>query len=29
MMTINVNDLNPGSYLVRSDLGEKAKLVIK
>ena len=28
-MTINVNDLSPGSYLVRSDFGEKAKLVIK
>ena len=28
MMTINVSDLSPGSYL-RSDFGEKAKLVIQ
>ena len=28
-MIINVSDLSPGSYLVQSDFGEKAKLVIK
>ena len=28
-LTINVCDLSPGSYFLRSDLGEEAKLVIK
>ena len=28
-LNINVSDLSPGSYFLRSDLGEEAKLVIK